>query len=157
MITGFGNNQLYIFFDELLQIIKTVVYRLIKLLIANQSVTNTSKPKSTFESEIVYTQPKPEPEPEPEPEPVKENYDFINDIPEPDYGEPAKPQEKLMPYNVNENNEFSYDTIKPDKALDPLNTISITHHFDRVNTEYRPKPECWDKLDHINRPWFVNV
>lgn len=150
MLTNFENNQIYIFFKDLLKILKTVVNRLFKLFLANYNIIDTGKPISPFDSEIVYKPIEPEIEIEEEP------YDFINDVPEPEYGESAQQPETLMPYNANENNEFSYDTIKPHKTLEALNTISITQKFDRGNTEYKPKPECWEKLDHINRPWFVN-
>ena len=152
MITNFENNKIYIFFKDFLKIIKNVVYRLIKLFLVNYNIIE-SKPKSKFDSgsEIVY---KPL---TPEKEITEDSYDFINDIIEPDYGVPAKPQEGLMPYNTNDNNELSYDTIKPLKTPEALNTISITQNFDRSNTDYKPKQECWEKLDHINRPWFVNV
>ena len=152
MITNFENNHLYIFFKDLLQIIKTVVYRLVKLFLANYNIIDSDTPTSTstFDSEILY---KPL---EPEKEITEDSYDFINDVPEPKYGKPAKPHIGLMPYNTNEYNEFSYDIIKPKKTLEALNTISITQNFDRDNTDYKPKPECWEKSDHINRPWFVN-
>jgi len=153
MFADFENNKIYIFFKDLLQIIKNGIYRLVKLFITNYNILDAGKPKATFDTEIEY---KPL---EPEKEITETSYDFINDVIEPEYGEPAKPHEGLMSYNTNENNEFSFDIIKPKKTLEALNTIHLTHNFDKPNTEYNPNPSClgrWKELDYINRPWFVN-
>ena len=89
MITNFDKTPVYIFFSDLYKILKTLIVHITKLLLADYNIVEPKKTKSPFENnnnnnnnEYKY---KPFTYKPPE---VK--IDFLNDLPKPVYGKPAK-------------------------------------------------------------------
>jgi hypothetical protein len=153
MITNFDKTPVFIFFTDLYKIIKTVIIHITKLLLAEYNIVEPNKPKIKFKNnnnnnnKYKY---KPFTDKPPE---VK--IDFLNDLPKPVYGIPAKQDEPLMAHNIDDNHEFSYDTLKPSTTIEPLHTMNITDNFTKPNIPYKKECKQWDELDYVNRPWFI--